>query len=126
MGGPLSCLVAEVFMDYLENRLFETYNTPQVLEWIRYVDDVLCVWEGSDAQLYEFLDLLNSLEPSITFTLEIGGDSINFLDLTISLHSSPSITLSLSSFLPVSPNPSPPCILPPSSLPSSLSLSSSS
>lgn len=106
MGGPLSCLVAEVFMDYLEHKLFETFCTPHVVEWIRYVDDILCVWNGSEDQLRKFLDSLNSLEPTISFTLEIGGRSLNFLDLTISLlPPPPSLPPSLSySFHPPSPS----------------------
>ena len=48
MGGPLSCLVADVFMDYFERHLFNTFYTPHVIVWTRYVDDVLCLeWHGS-------------------------------------------------------------------------------
>ena len=37
-------------------------------------------------QLHEFLELLNTRYPSIRFTMEIGGERINFLDLTISIN----------------------------------------
>ena len=52
--------------------------------WHRYVDDVLCTWTGPRDLLLEFLKYLNNQYPSIKFTLEVGGSSINFLDLTIS------------------------------------------
>jgi len=53
--------------------------------WHRYVDDVLCLWTSSMEQLQEFFLFINSLYPLITFTLEVGGNSINFLDLSITL-----------------------------------------
>jgi hypothetical protein len=88
MGSPLSPLISEIFMNRLEREVF-TSNcmlTQYVGYWHRYVDDVLCLWTGSVPQLHEFLHFLNSLYPSITFTLEVGGKSINFLDLSITIH----------------------------------------
>lgn len=88
MGSPLAPLISEIFMNLLEDKVF---NSACVLKqyigyWHRYVDDVLCLWTGSVPRLHEFLAFLNSLYPSIKFTLEVGGHKINFLDLSISLH----------------------------------------
>ena len=47
---------------------------------VRYVDDVLCLWTGG------FLAHLNNLYLSIKFSLEIGEDSIPFLDVRVTLH----------------------------------------
>lgn len=47
--------------------------------WARFIDDILCVWSGPDAELKMFLNELNSFDPAIKFTIEIGGDSINFI-----------------------------------------------
>ena len=85
MGAPLSSLAADVFMDQFERNLFQSSSSPNVLKWFRYVDDILCIWNGSLPELEIFHYHLNSLEPSIKFTLEIGGNSTNFLDLTITL-----------------------------------------
>ena len=57
----------------------------KVKYWHRYVDDVVCAWTGTDTELKDFLSLINSHYPSIQFTLEKGGSSINFLDLSITL-----------------------------------------
>ena len=87
MGSPLSPLLADIFMDHLEKRIFNSYNSllKNILYWHRYVDDILCCWTGTDRQLNIFLNYLNKLEPSIKFTLEIeSNNSLNFLDLTIS------------------------------------------
>ena len=47
MGSPLSPLLSEIFIDFLENQIF-TNNpiTKNVLHWARYVDDVFCIWAG--------------------------------------------------------------------------------
>ena len=85
MDSPLAPLVADVFMDKLETELFASNHTltKYTQYWYRYVDDILCLWNGTTSQLHEFRSLLNSLYPSIKFTLEIGGNQINFLDLEI-------------------------------------------
>ena len=47
---------------------------------------MLCLWTGSIPQLHEFLALINGFYPSIKFTLEIGGSTINFLDINITVN----------------------------------------
>ena len=87
MGSPLAPLISEVFMRHFEEEVLQSENevVGHVLYWYRYVDDVLCSWGGSLLQLQEFLSMLNDEFSSITFTLEVGGDKINFLDLTVSI-----------------------------------------
>lgn len=71
-------------MNLLEREVFASQSMlVQYIEyWHRYVDDVLCLWTGSNAQLNEFHQL--SISP-IKFTLELRGKSINFLDLSSTL-----------------------------------------
>ena len=91
MGSPLSPLLAEIFMDQFENILFNSENPliNNIFYWYRYVDDIICCWLGTQRQLSLFLNFLNSIEPSINFTLEIENNkSLNFLDLTISINNS--------------------------------------
>lgn len=87
MGSPLAPLISEIFMNRFERELFasQCMLMQYIGYWHRYVDDVLCLWTGSMEQLQEFFLFINSLYPSITFTLEVGGNSINFLDLSITL-----------------------------------------
>ena len=84
--GPLSALVAYIFMDELETFFFEssTYAT-HIRFWARYVDDVLCVWMGPHSVLQDLLQALNNYDPSLKFTLEIEGERINYLDYIIFL-----------------------------------------
>jgi len=84
MGGPLSSLVADVFMDDLESSVLDSHpNSSSVRFWTRYVDDVLCMWRGSVSELQKFHDYLNNFHPSVSFTVEVGGSKISYLDLTI-------------------------------------------
>lgn len=53
--------------------------------WHKNVDDILCVWSDSDASLYSFYDTLNSHHPKLKSTIEKDGNTINFLDLKITL-----------------------------------------
>jgi hypothetical protein len=87
MGSPIAPLMAEIFMNSLEKDIFTSASplVQKIQYWYRYVDDILCLWKGSTDQLTDFLKYINDLYPSIKFTLEVGGSSINFLDLTISL-----------------------------------------
>jgi hypothetical protein len=88
MGSPISSLLADVFMSGLEEEIFTSNQiyTQHIQYWYRYVDDILCLWTGSTEEIYEFLNFINNFYPSIKFTLKVGGPSINFLDLKISLH----------------------------------------
>lgn len=84
MGSPLSPLVADIFMNSLETSVLTQKQFP-IIYWYRYVDDIICCFNGSDRQLQNFLKHLNTLHPSIKFTIETEKDqSLNFLDLKIS------------------------------------------
>ena len=86
IGSPLGSLISEVFMSKFESDLFSSghHLLNNIVYWRRYVDDVLCTWTGHRDLCLEFLAYLNKHYPSIKFTLEVGGTSINFLNLTVS------------------------------------------
>lgn len=86
MGGPLSMLLADVFLDHLENEILKTSTRNRFIhQWVRYVDGILCIWTGPEPEIHSFLQVLNDFETSIKFTLELGGLAINYLDLRIEL-----------------------------------------
>ena len=60
MGSPISPLLADIFMNILENIIFNSGNTKNVLYWYRYVDDILCIWNGTIRQLNLFLKYINT------------------------------------------------------------------
>ncbi|KYN09785.1 hypothetical protein ALC57_18089, partial [Trachymyrmex cornetzi] len=49
--------------------------------YVRYVDDILLITESSDYE--EILNIFNSYHPRLKFTMEEGGDTINFLNITL-------------------------------------------
>lgn len=96
MGSPSSGLFADIFLDTLESQILSLPSSKQNISfWYRYVDDVICLWTGSTRQLDIFLNLINSLNHSIQFTMETETNhSLNFLDLTIS-HTTPKLSFQI-------------------------------
>jgi len=66
IGSPLGSLISEVIMSKFESELFQSDHPllPHIVTWRRYVDDVLCVWNGPTAHITDFLNHLNSLYPT--------------------------------------------------------------
>ena len=87
MGSPISCFLAEIYMNHFENRhIFNNNNTYKnyIIFYSRYVDDTFIIYNGTNRQLENFKSYLNKINKNIQFTLEIeSNSSINFLDLTI-------------------------------------------
>ncbi len=82
MGTKMAPAYANIFMSELEENLLDKYHT-KPLVWKRYIDDVLCLWQGNEEQLKLFIDYLNQSHPTIKFTYEHSKTNIDFLDLTI-------------------------------------------
>ena len=70
MGSPVSPVVANIYMEMFEELALRMTPAPRI--WKRYVDDTFCVMEKEDTQT--FLDQLNSLHPTIQFTMELEED----------------------------------------------------
>jgi len=86
MGGPIASFIVEVFMNRLVQWIFRHARfANRVISWYRYVDDVFCIWQGTDFELQHFHHQLHSFDENIRFTIEIGNRTLNYLDLTISL-----------------------------------------
>ena len=83
MGSPISPVVANIYMEFLEQEALETAQTKPDI-WLRYVDDTFVHWPHSRSDLDMFLDHLNSLCPSIQFTMEIEDErKLPFLDVQV-------------------------------------------
>ena len=77
MGSPVSPVVANIYMEMLEDLALKTKLAPKI--WKRYVDDTFRVIEKVNARY--LLNHLNSLCHSIQFTIELEKDrSLPFLD----------------------------------------------
>lgn len=81
MGQPLSATIATLYMEELETE-FATKTSVPCLLWKRCMDDILAIVPATHVD--NALTILNSLRPSIKFTLERETDrSIPFLDLRL-------------------------------------------
>ena len=61
----------------LERKLFANNKLNPSL-WLRFLDDIFCIWTDREEKLNEFFENLNEFHPTIKF------NKINFLDVTIS------------------------------------------
>ena len=83
MGSPLSPVLADLYMESFETMAIEKAVQPPSL-WLRYVDDTFVIWPHGRDTLNDFLSHLNSLAPSIQFTMEIEeGGKLPFLDVLV-------------------------------------------
>ena len=82
MGTKMAPSYANLFMAELEERLLRNSTTDPIL-WKRYMDDILCIWPGSQQSLDNFMQYLNGAHPTIKFTSESSPYSVDFLDVTI-------------------------------------------
>ena len=81
MGSPVSALMADIVMEDVESRILSHRNF-SVMVWKRYVDDTWVLLPRDKVR--EFYSFINTVEPSIKFTMEKEVDgSIAFLDVLI-------------------------------------------
>ena len=53
--------------------------------WWRFRDDIFSLWELGEEALLEFLNFLNSIYPTIKFTINYSKVSLEFLDVLVSI-----------------------------------------
>ena len=96
MGSRVAPPLAIMFMHALES-MFLGASRLQPSLYLRYIDDVFGVWEHGLDSVLEYFAYLNSIHPSIKFTLEHSAVTgfISFLDTTIHIDSSGHYTTEL-------------------------------
>ena len=82
MGQPFAPSVANLYVALFEENFFATLNKKPIL-WLRYIDDIFGVWDGSVKDYNYFIDQLNNYDRNLQFTSTINSTSINSLDLSI-------------------------------------------
>ena len=81
MSRPLGPVLANIFVGYNENKLFDFSVKPQFCK--RYVDDTFAIFEN-ETKCDEFFNILNFLNSSLKFTSEKEeSESLAFLDVKI-------------------------------------------
>ena len=83
MGSPVSAVIANLVMEDVEQRALAS-SPVKPLFWKRYVDDVISAVSKNEVE--NLLSHLNSVEPSIQFTVEREKDRpSSFLDLNVDI-----------------------------------------
>jgi hypothetical protein len=85
MGAPSSGLIAEIFLQHMEHsHLVDLTQEHNIINYCRYVDDILIIFDPSHTTLEMILKDFNSLHPKLQFTAETENDhTLNCLDISI-------------------------------------------
>ena len=83
MGPKNAFSYADLAMEIINQKAKSGDIKPNL--WWRYRDDNFDLWTQGTTKLREFTDFINSLYPTIKFTMVSSEISLNVLDLTLSL-----------------------------------------
>jgi uncharacterized protein YifE (UPF0438 family) len=85
IGSPISSILAEIFLQNLENIWYPNMINKRHIQYIgRYVDDVLIVYDSALATANEILCDHNEMHPNIKYNMEVeGNEYISYLDLNM-------------------------------------------
>ena len=93
MGSLVSPIVANLYMEYFEQKALSTAPTPRL--WQRYVDDTFVIQKVVNKN--DFLQHINSVDPAIQFTVENNKEdgAIPFLDTTVKPEADGSLSITV-------------------------------
>ena len=83
MGTKCAPHLANLFMGAIEEKALTSWSGLQPTIWLRFIDDIFMIWEGSKEELTQFHHHLNCQMSSINFTMEESLSSMVFLDIRI-------------------------------------------
>ena len=83
MGPKNACSYADLAMGIIDQKAKAGETKPKL--WWRYRDDIFDLWTQGPIKLNEFTEFINSLYPTIKFTMVSSEVSLNVLDLTLLL-----------------------------------------
>ncbi|XP_049853633.1 uncharacterized protein LOC126334934 [Schistocerca gregaria] len=87
MGSPISATLANIFINYIENTIFDTVIRKKgykIVYWYRYVDDIICMVDEPTEKIDKLHTDINNIHKNIQFTIEKETQKqIHFLDITI-------------------------------------------
>ena len=84
MGSPLAPTLANLFLGHLEQEWINDSSSPLI--YLRYVDDIFCVFDARNDKHLEFMQFLNTRHPNLTFTCETGPTKLPFLDVMLEMN----------------------------------------
>ena len=95
MGTKCAPEYANIFMANFE----ETYIYPRINGkcplYLRYIDDIFLIWQGSLQELQDLIKEINSVHNTIKFEVNFSRSEVHFLDTTVTITPDRSIKTSL-------------------------------
>ena len=85
MGTKMGPSYANLFVGYVEHKIFNQYNGPKPELYRRYIDDCIGATSSSREDLNQFITAVNSFHPALKYTWEISDTSLAFLDIKVSI-----------------------------------------
>ena len=84
MGAQSSGLIAEIFLQHKEHsHLTRLTHKHKILNYCRYVDDILLIFNSSHTEIQKILDDFSSLHHKLQFTAKTEkGHNLNYLDIS--------------------------------------------
>ena len=89
-GTPIvpknSCSYADIVAECVDLKVLKSKVLfPELRSWFRFRDDTFVLWRGTVERLNTFVTAFNSFDQNLRFTMYIGGKSLNFLHLSITI-----------------------------------------
>ena len=82
MGGPLSGVLANIFLGYMERNIIK-FNG--IISYLRYMDDIFIMSNTTNEELLQFINILkNSF--SLNITSSTNRHNVTFLDMCLSVN----------------------------------------
>ena len=86
MGQPFAPSIANIYVGLMEEQFLQSCSKTPLI-WLRYIDDIFGIWEGTKDEFYAFISNLNNFNPHLDFTYTISYTSIEYLDLSVIISS---------------------------------------
>jgi hypothetical protein len=85
MGAPSSGIISKDFLQHFEqSHLPHLAPKHKLVKYLRYVDDVLLIYDAQHTDIHTILDDFNSIHPNLQFIKETEqNNKLPYLDITI-------------------------------------------
>jgi hypothetical protein len=83
MGKQYAPNFANLYMCRWEEHVLHHLSEIKPTIWLRYIDDIFGIWDGSLTGLHEFIKTANAFDANIQLTCNVSLTDIQFLDVVI-------------------------------------------
>ena len=95
MGTKCATGYANIFMSRFEERFIYPRINDKCPLYLRYIDDIFIIWQGTIDELQKFIKEINSIHKTIKFDVTFSKKQVNFLDTTVTITPNGTIKTSL-------------------------------